>query len=137
MDSSVARDLPEKVAEFRAKLSVSAAPENKISTLSGGNQQKIVLARWLMAEPTVLFLDDPTRGVDVGAKEEIYKIIDELAAQGKGIILVSSELPELWRCCDRILVLREGRQAGIVKTEESTQEEVMRLATGTTGASAV
>ena len=126
----------EKVAEFREKLSVSAAPESEISTLSGGNQQKIVLARWLMVEPTVLFLDDPTRGIDVGAKEEIYKIIDELAAQGKGIILVSSELPELWRCCDRILVLREGRQAGIVRTRESTQEEVMRLATGIPGASA-
>jgi ABC-type sugar transport system ATPase subunit len=121
----------EKVREFQQKLSVSAAPEIAISSLSGGNQQKIVLARWLLAEPTVLFLDDPTRGIDVGAKEAIYKIIDELAAQGKGIILVSSELPELWRCCHRILVLRDGRQAGMVRTDQSSQEEVMRLATGT------
>ena len=125
------RQEAEKVREFQDKLSISAAPENAISSLSGGNQQKVVLARWLLAEPTVLFLDDPTRGIDVGAKEAIYKIIDELAAQGKGIILVSSELPELWRCCDRILVLREGRQAGMVRTDQSSQEEIMRLATGT------
>ena len=127
----------EKVREFQHKLSISAAPETAISSLSGGNQQKIVLARWLLAEPAVLFLDDPTRGIDVGAKEAIYRIIDELAAQGKGIILVSSELPELWRCCDRILVLREGRQAGMVRTDQSSQEEIMRLATGTAGLSAV
>jgi ABC-type sugar transport system ATPase subunit len=125
------RQEAEKVREFQNKLSISAAPEIAISSLSGGNQQKVVLARWLLAEPTVLFLDDPTRGIDVGAKEAIYKIIDELAAQGKGIILVSSELPELWRCCDRILVLREGRQAGMVRTDQSSQEEIMRLATGT------
>jgi len=120
----------QKVAEFQTKLAVSAAPETAISNLSGGNQQKIVLARWLLADPAVLFLDDPTRGIDVAAKEEIYKIIDELAVQGKGVILVSSELPELWRCCDRILVLQEGRQAGIVETKDSSQEEVMQLATG-------
>ena len=120
-----------KVAEYQKKLAVSAAPETAIANLSGGNQQKIVLARWLLAEPAVLFLDDPTRGIDVAAKEEIYKIIDELAMQGKGVILVSSELPELWRCCDRILVLQEGRQAGIVRTQDSSQEEVMQLATGT------
>lgn len=126
----------EKVAQFKEKLSVSASPDIPISKLSGGNQQKIVLTRWLLAEPSVLFLDDPTRGIDIGAKEEIYKIIDELAAQQKGVLLVSSELPELWRCCDRILVLQDGRQAGIVKTEESSQEEVMRLATGTVRLSA-
>lgn len=120
-----------RVAQVQSRLGISAAPETAIASLSGGNQQKIVLARWLLAEPAVLFLDDPTRGIDVGAKEEIYKIIDELAEQGKGVILVSSELPELWRCCDRILVLQEGRQAGIVNTEASSQEEVMRLATGT------
>ena len=105
-----------------------------MASLSGGNQQKIMLARWLLADPAVLFLDDATRGIDVAAKEQIYKIIDELAASGKGVILVSSELPELWRCCDRILVLQEGRQAGIVNTAESTQEEVLRLATGTAAA---
>ena len=122
-----------RVREIQRDLAVSTAPETAISHLSGGNQQKIVLARWLLADPLVLFLDDPTRGIDVAAKEQIYGIIAELAAKGKGIILVSSELPELWRCCDRILVLQEGRQAGIVRTQESSQEEVMRLATGTVG----
>jgi len=121
----------QRTQEYQKKLAVSGSPDVAISSLSGGNQQKIILARWLLAEPAVLFMDDATRGIDVAAKEQIYSIIDELAGQRKGIILVSSELPELWRCCDRIVVLREGRQAGIVMTGESTQEEVMRLATGT------
>jgi ABC-type sugar transport system ATPase subunit len=120
-----------QVAEFQKKLAVSSSPDVRISSLSGGNQQKIILTRWLLAEPVVLFLDEATRGIDVAAKEQIYSIIDELASQGKGVILVSSELPELWLCCDRILVLQEGRQAGIVTTAESSQEEVLRLATGT------
>jgi ABC-type sugar transport system ATPase subunit len=124
----------ERVAELQKKLVVSASPDVAISSLSGGNQQKIVLARWLLAEPTILFLDDATRGIDVAAKEQIYAIIDELSAQHKGVILVSSELAELWRCCDRILVLREGRQAGTVNPADSSQEEVMRLATGTVSA---
>jgi ABC-type sugar transport system ATPase subunit len=121
----------QRVAEFQKKLAVSSSPDVRIASLSGGNQQKIILARWLLAEPVVLFLDDATRGIDVAAKEQIYTIIDELASSGKGVILVSSELPELWRCCDRILVLREGRQAGIVTTADSSQEEVLGLATGT------
>ena len=123
----------ERFLPLQRKLGVSSSPSNAISTLSGGNQQKIILARWLMAEPSVLFLDEPTRGIDVGAKEQIYTIIDELAANGKGVVLVSSELPELWRCCDRILVLHEGRQAGMVRTADATQEDVLRLATGTAG----
>jgi len=130
------REETQRVAALQVELGVSAAPDTAIAHLSGGNQQKIVLARWLLAEPLVLFMDDPTRGIDVAAKEQIYCIIEELAAKGKGIILVSSELPELWRCCDRILVLQEGRQAGIVKTQDSSQEEVMRLATGTASSSA-
>jgi ABC-type sugar transport system ATPase subunit len=117
-------------APLHRKLAISSSPESCISNLSGGNQQKVILARWLMAEPSVLFLDEPTRGIDVGAKEQIYTIIDELAAQRKGVILVSSELPELWRCCDRILVLHEGQQTGIVRTADTTQEEVLMLATG-------
>jgi ABC-type sugar transport system ATPase subunit len=124
----------QSVAEFQKKLAVSASPDAAISALSGGNQQKIVLARWLLADPAVFFLDDATRGIDVAAKEQIYTIIDELAARRKSVILVSSELPELWRCCDRILVLREGRQAGIVTTADSSQEEVLRLATGISSA---
>jgi ABC-type sugar transport system ATPase subunit len=119
------------VAEWQQKLSVSTSPETLISVLSGGNQQKIVFARWLLAEPSVLFLDEPTRGIDVGAKERIYAIIDELAAQGKSVIFVSSELPELLRCSDRILVLREGRQANIIPAAGTTQEEILKLATGT------
>jgi ribose transport system ATP-binding protein len=121
----------DRFAHFQRMLALSNPPGAAISTLSGGNQQKVILARWLMTEPSVLFLDEPTRGIDVGAKEQIYTIIDKFPAQRKGVIMVSSELPELWRCCDRILVLHEGRQAGIVRTADATQEEVLRLATGT------
>lgn len=103
--------------------------EIPIAALSGGNQQKAILARWLLADPRVLFLDEPTRGIDIGAKEQIYALIDELAMQGKGIILVSSELPELLRCCDRVLVLKEGQQRGIVQVRTTSQEEIMALAT--------
>lgn len=126
----------EQVAELQQNLAVSASPDTAISNLSGGNQQKIVFARWLLAKPTVLFLDDPTRGIDVAAKEQIYSIIDDLAQNRQGVILVSSELPELWRCCDRILVLQEGQQAGMLVTADSSQEEIMLLATGMTPASA-
>ena len=102
-----------------------------VSTLSGGNQQKVLLGRWLMVDPQLLFLDDPTRGVDVGAKEDIYGIIEALAASGKGVIMVSSELPELLRCCDRILVMNAGRAGGILDADTASQETIMRLAAGT------
>jgi ABC-type sugar transport system ATPase subunit len=121
----------EKVDAIQDRLAVSCKQDALISTLSGGNQQKLIFARWLLAEPRVLFLDEPTRGIDVNTKEQMYGIIDNFAGEGKGVILVSSELPELWRCCDRILILHEGRQAGIVTPKESTQEDVLRLATGT------
>jgi ABC-type sugar transport system ATPase subunit len=104
-----------------------------VSTLSGGNQQKALLARWLLLDPEILFLDDPARGIDVGAKEDIYRIIDELAAKGKGVILVSSELPELLRCCDRILVLNEGRMIAVYNAAEATQEQIMTAATNMIG----
>jgi len=103
--------------------------EAEVGTLSGGNQQKVLLARWLLADPEVLFLDDPTRGIDIGAKQDFYRIIDDLAAAGKGVILVSSELPELLRCCDRILVLSEGRVTAIYDAREATQEKIMASAT--------
>jgi ABC-type sugar transport system ATPase subunit len=119
-----------RVAEFTQKFGMRAPLEARIATLSGGNQQKMMLARWFMADPAVLFLDEPTRGIDVGAKQEIYKLIEEMAAQGKAIILVSSELPELWRCSDRILVLNAGRQAGIVDPSAATPEDVIKLAAG-------
>ena len=93
------------------------SPAAPVSQLSGGNQQKVLLARWLLLNPEVLFLDDPTRGIDVGAKQDIYRLIDELAAAGKAIILVSSELPELLRCCDRILVLQRRPRHGALRCE--------------------
>ena len=100
-----------------------------VATLSGGNQQKVLLARWLLLDPEVLFLDDPTRGIDIGAKQDIYRIIDDLASAGKGVILVSSELPELLRCCDRIVVLCDGRVTAVYEAKEATQENIMASAT--------
>ena len=107
-----------------------ASQEVAVGTLSGGTQQKTLLARALLADPDILFLDDPARGIDVGAKEDIYHLIDELAARGKGILLASSELPELLRCSDRILVLNQGRVAGLYDTHEATPELIMAAATG-------
>jgi ABC-type sugar transport system ATPase subunit len=109
----------------------SASRSSPVSALSGGNQQKALLARWLMISPDVLFLDDPARGIDVGAKEDIYHMIAELAAAQKGLILISSELPELLRCCDRILVLCEGRLLASFGAGEATQENIMAAAVGT------
>jgi ABC-type sugar transport system ATPase subunit len=109
----------------------------RVSTLSGGNQQKALLARWLLVDPDVLFLDEPTRGIDVGAKEDIYRIINRLAAMGKGVILVSSELPELLRCSGRILVLHEGRVTAVFETREATQEKIMVAAANASPAEAV
>jgi len=101
--------------------------KTKISSLSGGNQQKVILGRWLLTQPDVLMLDEPTRGIDVGAKYEIYQLIINLANKGKGIIMISSEMPELIGVTDRILVMSNGRVAGIVNTKDTTQEEIMRL----------
>ncbi|MDR1133847.1 MAG: ATP-binding cassette domain-containing protein [Synergistaceae bacterium] len=99
-----------------------------IRDLSGGNQQKVVIGRWLLTNPDVLLLDEPTRGIDVGAKAEIYQLIINLAAEGKGIIMVSSEMPELIGISDRIAVMSGGRFAGILDASDATQEEIMRLA---------
>ncbi len=100
----------------------------KIRTLSGGNQQKVILGRWLLTEPEVLMLDEPTRGIDVGAKFEIYKLIVELAKKGKAVIMVSGELPELLGVCNRICVMSGGRLVGEVDAKNTSQEEIMRLA---------
>ena len=100
-----------------------------VNTLSGGNQQKVLVSRWLAVNPQIIFLDDPTRGVDVGAKEDIYEIITNLASEGKGVIFVSSELPELLRCADRILVLAEGCVEKILDADETNQQEIMSYAT--------
>ena len=98
-----------------------------IGSLSGGNQQKVVIGRWLLTNPEILMLDEPTRGIDVGAKFEIYQLMNELAKKGKGIIIISSEMPELLGTTDRILVMSNGKIAGILDTKETTQEEIMSL----------
>ena len=104
----------------------------KVGNLSGGNQQKVVIGKWLAARPKILILDEPTRGVDVGAKAEIYKIIDRLAEQGIAIVIISSEMAELINMCDRMVVMNQGRIAGELKKSEMgfSQESIMRLATG-------
>ena len=128
--SGAARD---QAGGITRRLRVKAAgPEAAVSTLSGGNQQKVLLARWLLLNPEVIILDDPTRGIDIGAKYDIYEVIRTLSDAGKGVVLISSELPELMECSDRILVLHEGWQAGILDRAEATQQRIMALATRTT-----
>lgn len=107
-------------------------PYHECNNLSGGNQQKVVLAKWILTDLKILILDEPTRGVDIGAKKEIYSIINKLAAQGVAIIMVSSELPEVLGMSDNIMVIREGEVRGIISYEEANQERVMTLATGGT-----
>ena len=104
--------------------------EQEVEYLSGGNRQKVVLARWLYAKSKVMMFDEPTAGIDVGAKHEIYNLINRLAKDGIGIIVISSELPELLGICDRIAVMCEGRITGILSRSEATQEKIMMLATG-------
>ncbi|WP_416147521.1 xylose ABC transporter ATP-binding protein [Salipaludibacillus sp. HK11] len=104
--------------------------ETKVVTLSGGNQQKVVLSKWLMSDPKVLILDEPTRGIDVGAKQEIYKLMNELTANGVGIIMISSELPELLGMSDRMLVMADKKVMGEIPKEEANQENILKLATG-------
>jgi D-xylose transport system ATP-binding protein len=106
------------------------SPLTVAGTLSGGNQQKVVLGKWLLTKPKVLFLDEPTRGIDVGAKQEIYAEINRLAKEGLAIVMVSSELPEVWGLSDRVLVLHEGKLAGEFSKTEATPEKVMIAATG-------
>jgi ribose transport system ATP-binding protein len=112
-----------------ARLAIRCAgPEHAVVGLSGGNQQKVVLGKWLGTGPRVLLLDEPTRGIDVGAKQEVYELVGRLKAAGLAILLVSSELPELLRLADRVLVMCEGRPTGILERSEATQERVMELA---------
>ncbi|MGI6187723.1 MAG: ATP-binding cassette domain-containing protein, partial [Brevibacillus sp.] len=119
------------VNRFIEKLKVKTPGlEATVNNLSGGNQQKVVLSKWLMNEPKILILDEPTRGIDVGAKYEIYKLINELVRQGMAVVMISSELPEVLGMSDRILVMAEGRIVGELTHEEATQEKVMMYATG-------
>src|SRR5262249_58314391 len=116
--------------ELVAKLSIRCTGiEQPTATLSGGNQQKVVIGKWLATRPRVLLLDEPTRGIDVGAKRDIYDLIFALAADGLGIVVVTSELPELLLLADRILVMCEGEATGLLPRRAATQEAVMRLAT--------
>jgi putative multiple sugar transport system ATP-binding protein len=118
---------------FRDQLKIKTPSVfQKTEALSGGNQQKVVLSKWIFAEPDILILDEPTRGIDVGAKYEIYTIIHQLAEEGKAILMISSELPEILGMCDRIYVMSEGRITGEVNRDEATQEKLMKLMTKTT-----
>jgi putative multiple sugar transport system ATP-binding protein len=121
-----------KADHFRRKLGIkSSSLLQKTEQLSGGNQQKVVLSKWMMAEPDILILDEPTRGIDVGAKYEIYAIMNQLAESGKGILLISSELPEILGMCDRIYTMSEGKITGELNREEATQEKLMAYMTNT------
>jgi putative multiple sugar transport system ATP-binding protein len=114
-------------SEYRDKLNIKCSSIRQLAlNLSGGNQQKVVLSKWLFANPDILILDEPTRGIDVGAKYEIYTIINRLASEGKGIIFISSELPEILGICDRIYVMREGKIVGEMPAKEASQEKVMK-----------
>lgn len=119
------------VAEsFRKKMNIKTPSVSQTTgNLSGGNQQKVVLSKWIFSEPDILMLDEPTRGIDVGAKYEIYTIINQLASEGKGVLVISSELPEILGMCDRIYIMNEGRMAGEVLRENATQETLMRYMT--------
>ncbi len=118
-----------QVAEgYRKQLAIrTPGVQQKVVNLSGGNQQKVVLSKWLFTEPQLLILDEPTRGIDVGAKFEIYTIMKELAEQGRGVLMISSEMPELLGMCDRIYVMNEGRIVGELSREEASQEKIMAL----------
>ena len=122
--------LNEVVHESIEKMSIKA-PSSKslIQNLSGGNQQKVIISRWLANGPDILILDEPTRGIDVGAKYEIYTIMEDLVSQGKSIIMISSEMSELIGMSDRIMVMCEGKNTGLIDATVATQENIMTLAT--------
>jgi D-xylose transport system ATP-binding protein len=116
---------------FARSLSIKAPSlQVAVETLSGGNQQKVVISKWLMSEPRILILDDPTRGIDVGAKYEIYKLMNQLAESGFGIIMISSELEEVLGMSDRVMVMWEGRSNGTLDIADASQEKIMARATG-------
>jgi len=122
----------ERIAnDFKEKLNIKTPDLNrKVKNLSGGNQQKVVLSKWLATQCKILIFDEPTRGIDVGAKQEIYGLIKDLAEEGKGIVLISSELPELLGMCDRVIVMHEGEVTGSFMKGEATQDKILDLASG-------
>ena len=118
-----------KNEEYIEKLNIKTPSADQIvGNLSGGNQQKIVIAKWLLNDPDIIILDEPTRGIDVGAKRDIYLLLGNLVRQGKAVIMISSEIPELMGICDRIMVMCEGNYSGEVSREEFSQERIMTLA---------
>ena len=121
-NKKVGKSVEEEIQELRIKVHDS---RTRIGNLSGGNQQKVIIARWLLTKPEIFLLDEPTRGIDVGAKYEIYQIMNRMTKEGKSIIMISSEMPELLGVCDRIMVMSNGRQAGIFDAKEATQEMIM------------
>lgn len=132
------RRIASDAAEYIQKIEIKTPTrETLIQDLSGGNQQKVLVARWLLTKPDILFVDEPTRGIDVGAKAEIHSLITRMAGEGKAIIMVSSEMPEILGMCDRILVMHEGKQTGIIDRQHATQELIMEFATSTTESNAV
>ena len=124
-DSAMKLDTNKMISAMKVK---TPSEKTQIGNLSGGNQQKVILGRWLLTNPEILLLDEPTRGIDVGAKFEIYQLINDLASQGKGIIIVSSEMPELFGISDRIIVMSNGRQSATLSAKEIGQIEVMEAA---------
>jgi ribose transport system ATP-binding protein len=117
-------------AEFNEKLRTKTpSMDQLLKNLSGGNQQKVIIARWLMKNCDIFIFDEPTRGIDVGAKSEIYHLMEELVEQGKSIIMISSEMTEILRLSDRIVVMCEGKKTGEIDISEATQENIMNLAT--------
>ena len=125
----IQKKLEQKYAEeYSQKLHVAAPNVDvQVQNLSGGNQQKVVIAKWLMQESDILFLDEPTRGIDVGAKAEIYRLINEIVKEGKTVIMISSEMPEILGMCDRIMIMHEGRKMGELSREEANQEKIMSM----------
>jgi len=124
------KKINEKCKEQKDKLQVKTPSlDQLILYLSGGNQQKVLLARWLLNDPDILILDEPTRGIDVGAKAEIHKLMSQMAKEGKAIIMISSEMPEILGMSDRIVVMHEGKKMGELSREEASQERIMHMVT--------
>ena len=127
----IARDIVETLGVM------ARTTEQPAGELSGGNQQKVSLAKWMLTRPKVLIVDEPTRGVDVGAKAEIHRLLDELARSGVAVLLISSEMTEILALADRILVVREGRLVGELSRSEATEDAILRLAAGVPATAAV
>ncbi|SKA77770.1 monosaccharide ABC transporter ATP-binding protein, CUT2 family [Caloramator quimbayensis] len=125
-----AKELEDCKAYTKKLLIKTSSPNQLIKNLSGGNQQKVIIAKWLLTSPKVFIIDEPTRGIDVGAKKEIYQILNELKAQGKGIIMISSDMEEILGVSDRILVMHEGRITGEIQRDKASQEKIMKYAVG-------